>query len=91
MENAAKHATGITGIRLTARSAAAGVEIDVHNDGAPIPADALPRIFDPFFTTGKGTGLGLALVKRIVEQHGGSIGVTSGEDGTTFRIMLPAA
>ena len=91
MGNAAKHASGITGIGLAARSTAEGVEIDVHNDGAAIPADALPRIFDPFFTTGKGTGLGLALVKRTVEQHGGSIAVTSGDGGTTFRIRLAAS
>ncbi len=89
MGNAAKHAAGITAIRLSARGADDAVGIEVHNDGSPIPPDALPRIFDPFFTTGKGSGLGLALVKRTVEQHGGSIAAASDERGTVFRIRLP--
>jgi signal transduction histidine kinase len=69
------------------------VQISFYNDGPPIPADALPHIFDPFFTTkgsDEGTGLGLAICRRIVREHGGDIDVESGEEGTTFRIVLPA-
>lgn len=90
MENAAKHAAGISAIRLVARRSEAGTEIEVRNDGTPVPPDVLPRVFDPFFTTGKGSGLGLALVKRTVEQHGGTIAVTSDANGTTFRMRFPA-
>ena len=68
------------------------INVSFYNDGPPIPADVLPRIFEPFFTTkGKeeGTGLGLAICRRIVREHGGDIDIESGEEGTTFRIVLP--
>jgi len=61
--------------------------------GPGIPAEIVDKIFDPFFTTkkpGKGTGLGLALVQRIVSMHNGSIDIEhTGKSGTTFRITLP--
>jgi GAF domain-containing protein len=67
--------------------------ITMRDTGIGIPAEALPHIFDPFFTTkpvGQGTGLGLAQVYGIIQQHGGSIDVQSGaEEGTTFHIYLP--
>jgi two-component system sensor histidine kinase PilS (NtrC family) len=69
------------------------VEIAVVDEGVGIPMDALDRIFDPFFTTKRGgSGLGLATVHRIVEQHGGSIRVESALGiGTTIRVRLPRA
>ena len=69
------------------------IEIGVRDGGLGIPADALDRIFDPFFTTKPGgTGLGLATVHRIVEEHGGSIRVQSVEGkGTAFHVRLPRA
>lgn len=81
--------------RFPANCMASGdmVEIAVFDNGHGIPADVLPRIFDPFFTTrdvGKGTGLGLYIVHKIIEEHGGCIVAESEpEKGTVFCIRLP--
>lgn len=67
------------------------VEICVLDTGAGIPRDVLENIFDPFFTTkAEGSGLGLATVHRIVEEHGGSLHLESREaHGTCVRVRLP--
>ena len=67
----------------------------IADDGAGIPDDHLPHLFTPFFTTqsgGEGTGLGLYLVKEIVDEHHGCITVENRTDGgTQFLIWLPVA
>jgi len=67
--------------------------ISIKDTGPGIDPEILPQIFDPFFTTkepGKGTGLGLAVCRAIVQQHGGSIEVeTEKGAGATFIIKLP--
>ncbi len=67
------------------------LRIDVVDDGPGIPAHELPRIFKLFFTTkSSGTGFGLAVAKKIVERHGGTIAVASELGaGTRFTIELP--
>jgi PAS domain S-box-containing protein len=67
------------------------VTITVSDAGPGIPVEVQPRIFEPFFTTkNKGTGLGLSIARRIIEEHGGTIRVTSTEkQGTCFTITLP--
>ena len=67
--------------------------IEVIDDGAGIAATVLPRIFTPFYTTkgARGSGLGLAMVKRVVDGHRGLIDVESGEgEGTRFILTFPA-
>jgi two-component system cell cycle sensor histidine kinase/response regulator CckA len=71
------------------------VRLDVRDEGAGIAPDVLPHVFEPFFTTkdvGKGTGLGLATVQAIAQQHGGWVAVDSviGR-GTTFSVYFPVA
>lgn len=70
------------------------ISLDVADTGCGIAPEVLPRIFDPFFTTkevGKGTGLGLATVFGIIQQHQGWIEVESQSgQGTAFRICFPA-
>jgi two-component system, NtrC family, nitrogen regulation sensor histidine kinase NtrY len=66
--------------------------VEVVDDGAGIPAELLPRVFEPrFSTTTSGAGLGLAIVRRLVEGWGGRIEVNSGQDrGTRVTIQLSA-
>jgi two-component system NtrC family sensor kinase len=79
---------------LDEAGSAGRIRLEVRDTGAGIPADLLGKVFDPFFTTkpvGEGTGLGLTICHRIVEEHGGTIDVESElEKGTTFIIKLPA-
>jgi signal transduction histidine kinase len=80
-------------IQVTQHRAGRGVEdqILIKNDGAPIPAEIVDKVFEPFFTTKRaGTGLGLATVKKIIEEHGGSIAISSApNEGTSVTIRLP--
>jgi len=67
------------------------VRVEVEDTGKGIPEEILGNIFDPFFTTkAQGMGLGLSIVHRIVEEHGGEIAVTSEVDkGTRFTLLVP--
>ena len=69
------------------------LSVDVIDEGIGIPSKHMNRIFDPFFTTkSSGTGLGLTVTHKIIEDHNGMIEVESLEDkGTKFRILLPVA
>ena len=69
------------------------VRIDVSDRGPGIPAGEEEAIFEPFVTTRvRGTGLGLAVARRAVEQHGGTLtGETLPEGGARFRVLLPGA
>jgi len=67
------------------------MEFCVQDNGPGVPEDILSIIFDPFITTKQnGSGLGLALVAKIVGAHGGVIECDSSSRGTTFRILMPA-
>lgn len=78
-------------LRIRAAGSGNSVKIEVSDTGIGISPEQMPRIFEPFFTTkAKGTGLGLALCRKIVEEHGGSIGVESSVgEGTVVSMTLP--
>jgi signal transduction histidine kinase len=79
-------------LRMRAFRKEADVLIEIIDEGPGIPEHDLPRIFEPFFTTkATGAGLGLAVVKRIVEDHGGHVWASprSKGPGTTFCFRLP--
>ena len=82
------------GIRLAVQAARSRLDlaimVTIADNGPGIPEDLQPNIFDPFVSTKmEGTGLGLALVTKLVDDHGGIIDLDTGPDGTTFRILLP--
>jgi signal transduction histidine kinase/HAMP domain-containing protein len=82
-----------TEIHVSAKTSGNIVEIRIADDGSGISENDLTRVFDPFFTTKKGgTGLGLPICKKIVEDHGGTIDIFSEKNrGTTVVLMLGAA
>ncbi len=99
LSNAVKYNRDKGSVQIICRLAAEGiVRIAVHDNGRGIAADALPRLFKPFeriesaYDGIEGTGIGLALSKRLVEAMGGNIGVESVVGvGSTFWVELPAA
>jgi signal transduction histidine kinase len=82
---------GAITVRTVHDKEAKTVSVVLRDTGKGIPAELMEKIFQPFFTTkGKGTGLGLAVSKRIVEEHGGGIAVSNNvSGGATFAITLP--
>ena len=77
---------------MLTRSRKPELQIVIANDGVPIPPELVDKVFEPYFTTKRsGTGLGLATVKKVVEEHQGQIRIASEPDkGTTLTILMPA-
>ncbi len=82
---------GTLTIRTSYEKGASSVKIEVADSGKGIDAYAMNRVFQPFFTTkAKGTGMGLAISKRLIEEHRGTITVNNMPDGgTAFTIRIP--
>ncbi|HVE93633.1 MAG TPA: HAMP domain-containing sensor histidine kinase, partial [Acidimicrobiales bacterium] len=94
--NAVKYTPSGGRVTISARAVGDTVEIDVADTGAGIAADVGDRVFEPYYVVaGAGqhghpsTGLGLAVTKRLVDAHGGTISYTSRPTGTTFTVRLP--
>src|SRR5258706_6908339 len=91
MENACQAMTSGGTLSVGTKAQGDRVQIDIADTGCGIPQEHLSKIFAPFFTTkSRGTGLGLAVVKKIIERHQGTITVDStiGE-GNAFHIKFP--
>jgi len=81
-------------LRVATRAAGGSVEITVVDDGQGIPVAIEARAFEPFVAAGPagGPGLGLAIVRKVITQHGGAIAVAKAEGGgTAFQVTLPAS
>ena len=96
LSNAALYSPEGAEIRVTAAGRGAQVVLTVENTGARIPAEALPHLFEAFYraepsrsrATG-GSGLGLYLVRMIVERHGGTCRIENSADGVRFTALIP--
>jgi signal transduction histidine kinase len=91
LQNAVDAMRGTGKIRVTSRRLDATVLVTIEDEGPGIPAELLEKVFDPFFTTKpEGNGLGLAISRNIIRDHGGSLLPHSAPPkGSTFTIELP--
>jgi signal transduction histidine kinase len=77
-------------VTVRGRSAGESYRLEIADEGPGIPLDRQAQIFEPFFTTReKGTGLGLALARKLIEAHRGTLGVRSRPGETVFEVSLP--
>ena len=89
--NALQAARGDLDLELLARRCGGRAQIVVSDNGPGIPPQVRDRIFEPFFTTrAQGNGIGLAIVKSVIEAHHGSVHLAESGPGATFVIDLPA-
>lgn len=96
LDNAVKFSPESTVVRVTLRDAGDWLELDVADEGCGIAPEDVDRLFTPYGRVGRkdqpGIGLGLVIVKTVIERHGGTIAVDSTPGaGSTFRIRLPLA
>ncbi len=94
IHNAAQALSGQGEIIIETRVEGDEVVVVIEDNGPGIPEDVMPKIFAPFFTTkpkGEGTGLGLGIVRQIIDKHGGKIDVRSQPGSTVFSVRLPIA
>jgi signal transduction histidine kinase len=94
LDNVRQHAGNGANATLRARHERGELIIEVADDGAGMSAHNAARVFEPFFTTARGagnTGLGLSIVRSLLQAHGGRIELAAAASGTCFQIRLPAA
>lgn len=95
LNNAINHLDGNKIIRISVESDDESWLLSVYNDGKPIPEESIPKLWDKFYKVDKsrsreygGSGIGLSIVKAIIESHGGSCGVSNKENGVEFRFTV---
>jgi signal transduction histidine kinase len=89
VKNAAEAMEGAGRLTVTTSLISGMVRVGIADTGPGIPEEMKERIFDPYYTTKKhGTGLGLAMAYRIIQDHGGTISMETGPAGTTFFVDL---
>ena len=100
LDNASKYTPDNGRIELSVEVAASSIELSLTDNGIGISADALPHVFDPFVQdpraigfNGVGLGIGLTVVRELVEAHGGTVTASSGGSGlgSRFVVVLPFA
>ena len=96
LDNALKYSLPGGAVKVSLKGAGKLIRLSVSNEGAPIPEEDLTRIFERFYRSdparhGEGYGLGLAIARRITEQHRGKIWAESSEGINTFTVTLPSA
>jgi signal transduction histidine kinase len=96
LNNACKYTPAEGEIRVTVRLRSGRIKLEVSNSGVEIPARELPRVFDKFYRVPSndpwkqgGTGLGLALVRKLAQHLGGDIEADSGNSRTWFTVDMP--
>lgn len=94
LDNAFQHAGSSAQVHIDAAAVDEGVRIRVSDDGSGISAHNAARIFEPFFTTARSagnTGMGLSIVRSLLQAHGGEIRLRSPSSGTCFQMDIPTA
>lgn len=97
LNNAVKYSPAGSEVSLQVRREESAVGFEVRNPGAPIAPEQLSHLFEPFYrvreqeSSAPGWGLGLTFVKRIVDEHGGSIEATSDASGIRVHVRIPAS
>jgi signal transduction histidine kinase len=92
IHNAIQAMNGMGTLRLNVHTVYNTVQVSIIDSGCGIPLELQAKIFEPFFTTkpiGEGSGLGLDIVKKIIEKHQGNLAVQSKIGETIFRVTLP--
>jgi signal transduction histidine kinase len=98
IRNAIHHTPADGSVTVRAEARPETIEVEVADTGEGIPAEETDRVFEPFYRGGadaardsEGAGLGLAISRAIVENHGGAIWIAPGDSGTRVRFSLPAS
>lgn len=96
VDNASRYAPAGSRIKIQSRRQSGMIKVSFSNAGEPIAAEALPLLFQRFFRTERsrsreagGAGIGLAIVKELIEAHGGQVGAESDREQTTIWFSLP--